>query len=134
MTRIDSLIIKNPNREVIEDRKKRQGYSLKEIQTVMTRSKLNIFLFDWMRNIDRSVLYFNYPRFSVAWYLFLIGFTYIFNPAYLLTYVTLFFILLVGSYSKEWALYVTPIFQRFFFRESQRNSLIIANHNVKTAD
>lgn len=31
MTRIDSHPVKNPNREIVEDRKKRQGYSYKEI-------------------------------------------------------------------------------------------------------
>jgi hypothetical protein len=45
LTRIDSMVIFNPNRDIIEDRKKNKGLTFKEISTVMTRTKLIICLF-----------------------------------------------------------------------------------------
>ena len=67
MTRVDSMIVYNPNRDIVEDRKKKSGYNVKEIITVMTRSKLLIFLLEYLRDIDRPVIYFDYPRFSYLW-------------------------------------------------------------------
>jgi len=72
MTRIDSMIVFNPNRDIVEDRKKKSGYGFKEISTVMTRTKLIIFLFEYLRDIDRPVLYFDYPRFSILWFVVII--------------------------------------------------------------
>jgi hypothetical protein len=69
MTRIDSMIVFNPNRDVVEDRRKKSGYSFKEISTVMTRTKLLIFLMEYLRDIDRPVIYFDYPRFSLFWFI-----------------------------------------------------------------
>ena len=68
MTRIDSMIVFNPNRDIVEDRKKKISYGFKEISTVMTRTKLIIFLFEFLRDIDRPVIYFDYPRFSILWF------------------------------------------------------------------
>ena len=68
MTRIDSMIIFNPNRDIVEDRRKKSGYGLKEISTVMTRTKLLIFLLEWIRDMDRPVVYFDYPRWSWLWF------------------------------------------------------------------
>lgn len=68
MTRLDSMVVFNPNRDIVEDRKKKSGFSFKEISTVMTRSKVLIFLFIYLQNIDRPVLYFDYPRYSMFWY------------------------------------------------------------------
>lgn len=68
MTRIDHMIVFNPNRDIVEDRKKKVGYNLKEISTVLTRLKLVIFMWEFIRDIDRPVIYFDYPRFSWAWY------------------------------------------------------------------
>ncbi len=62
MTRIDSMIVFNPNRDIIEDRRLKTGYSLKEITTVMMRIKMIIFMWEWFKDIDRPVIYFDYPR------------------------------------------------------------------------
>jgi len=69
MTRIDSMIVFNPNRDIVEDRRKKSGYSFKEISTVMTRTKLIIFLMEYLKDIDRPVIYFDYPRYSLFWFL-----------------------------------------------------------------
>ncbi|CDW85589.1 UNKNOWN [Stylonychia lemnae] len=134
MTRIDSMIVFNPNRDIVEDRRKKSGYGFKEISTVMTRTKLIIFLFEYLRDIDRPVLYFDYPRFSILWFVSLEIFTITFNPFYLLTYLTIFVFVLVGSYSEFWVTYITPHISEIFFKEEHLNKLIIPNHQVRTHD
>ena len=69
MTRIDSLVIPNPNREVVEDRKKKQSYGVKDIKTELNRMKLIIFWYDYIKGIDKPVVYYDDPRYSVCWYL-----------------------------------------------------------------
>jgi citrate lyase alpha subunit len=64
MTRIDSSVIFNPNRDIVEDRKTKSGLSIKDIATVLNRAKLLIFLFKYIQSIDRPVIYHDYPRFS----------------------------------------------------------------------
>jgi hypothetical protein len=68
MARLDSMIVYNPNRDIIEDRRKRISYSLKEISTVFTRIKLIINCLEYLRDIDKNVLYFDHPRYSIFWY------------------------------------------------------------------
>ena len=68
LTRVDSMIIVNPNRDIVEDRKIKIGLSFKEISTIMTRVKLIIFLIEFLRDIDKPVFYFNYPRYSIFFY------------------------------------------------------------------
>jgi hypothetical protein len=48
MTRLDSVIIFNPNKDIVEDRKIKSGLSIKDISTVLTRAKLLIFLFKFL--------------------------------------------------------------------------------------
>lgn len=132
MTRIDSMVVANPNRDVIEDRRKKQGYSIKEIKTVLTRMKLLIFCYEFLKTVDRQVVYFDYPRYSVAWYIFLMWFTYSYNPAYLLTYLTLGCLILVMSYSDFYRNYVSPLLDHYFFKEERRNPLLMPKHPVRT--
>ena len=68
LTRVDSMVIVNPNRDIIEDRKVKIGLSFKEISTIMTRIKLIIFLIEFLKDIDKPVFYYNYPRYSVFVY------------------------------------------------------------------
>ena len=68
LTRVDSMVIVNPNRDIIEDRKVKIGLSFKEIATIMTRIKLIIFLIEFLKDIDKPVFYYNYPRYSVFVY------------------------------------------------------------------
>jgi hypothetical protein len=69
MTRIDSMIVFNPNKDIIEDRRRKVGYTLKEISTVLTRMKLIIFCWEYLKDCDRPVIYYDYPRYSIAWYI-----------------------------------------------------------------
>jgi len=69
MTRIDSYPVRNPNREIIEDRREKTNYSIKDISVVMTRSKLVILMFEVLKKIDAPIWHFDYPRVSIAWYI-----------------------------------------------------------------
>lgn len=44
-------------------------------------------------------------------------FTYFFDPTYLLSYITLWILLLVLSHSDFWKSHVKPILNRFLFNE-----------------
>mmetsp|Transcript_18155 Transcript_18155/g.13202 ORF Transcript_18155/g.13202 Transcript_18155/m.13202 type:complete len:257 (+) Transcript_18155:42-812(+) len=102
MTRVDSMFIANPNRDIVEDRKFKYSYGFKEINTVMTRLKLLIYLILYLKGIDRPVLYFDYPRHSYLWCFGLISLTYFFNPNYLLTYLLCLSLLILASNSEMW--------------------------------
>ena len=62
------MLVFNPNRDIVEDRKVKIGLSFKEISTIMTRIKLIIYLIEYLKNIDKPVFYYNYPRFSIFMY------------------------------------------------------------------
>ena len=70
MTRIDSSIVYNPNRMIVEDRPWNEDYSFKDVSTVMTRIKLVITLLEKLINADMFIFYFYYPRFSYACWVF----------------------------------------------------------------
>lgn len=59
-------------------------------------------------------------------------FTYQYNPNYLMTYITLGWLILVCSYSDLWAKYVSPLIHNVFFRDDLRHPLIFVNHQVRT--
>jgi len=81
----------------------------------MTRSKLVIAMLNWLKQLDRPVVYFDYPRYSKAWYCILVLVDYFFNPIYLLTYITIFSFVLIGAHSEEWAKYGSPLMEKYFF-------------------
>mmetsp|Transcript_33873 Transcript_33873/g.32964 ORF Transcript_33873/g.32964 Transcript_33873/m.32964 type:complete len:154 (-) Transcript_33873:864-1325(-) len=133
MTRVDSMFIFNPNRDIVEDRKYKTMYGFKEINTVMTRLKLLIYLILYLKGIDRPVLYFDYPRHSYLWCVFLISLTYFFNPNYLLTYLLFLGIIILSSNSTFWQQTVTPHINYFLFRDDLIHPLIKKNHPVRTS-
>jgi hypothetical protein len=45
MTRIDSMVMPNSNRDIIEDRRKKESYGIKDIKTVLNRMKLIIYFY-----------------------------------------------------------------------------------------
>jgi len=59
-------------------------------------------------------------------------FTYMYQSQYLLTYLMLAVLILVSSYSDQWAQILTPHFEAFFFREALRNPLLPLSHPVRT--
>ena len=70
MTRLDSSIVYNPNRGINEDRPWNEDYSIKDINTVLTRVKIVITMLDQILDADMFVFYFYYPRFSYTCWFF----------------------------------------------------------------
>ena len=109
MTRIDAMIVYNPNRNIMEDRPYTYDYSFKQANTVLTRAKLTIALWENVVMSDTFIFYFFYPRFSfVCWVLFQV-FIYFFDVQYLLTYLVCGLILLTMNFSPYWEKNVTPV-------------------------
>jgi hypothetical protein len=68
MTRFDSAIVYNPNRNIMEDRPMIVDYSLKETTQVLNRIKLVISLLEIIIDYDTFIFYFYYPRYTyVCW-------------------------------------------------------------------
>ena len=67
LTRFDSMVVYNPNRDIIEDRKSKNSLSFKDINTVLTRMKILIYLGIFLKAVDRHIIYFDYPRYSKFW-------------------------------------------------------------------
>lgn len=133
MTRIDSMVMPNPNRDVVENRKKKESYGIKDIKTVLNRMKLIIYWYQYIKTIDKPIVYYDYPRYSIFWYIILMAFAYQYNSRYLFTYLALGCFLLVFSYSELWRQYVDPVLDRVFFREELKNPLVIYDHQVRTS-
>lgn len=60
-------------------------------------------------------------------------FTYFFDPSYLLSYLTLWMLILVLSHSDFWQSHVKPILKKWFFNEALRNTMLCENHGVRTS-
>jgi len=58
MTRLDSSIVYNPNRMIVEDRPWNDDYSFKDVSTVLTRMRLVITFLENVINADMFVFYF----------------------------------------------------------------------------
>ena len=71
LTRLDASIMYNPNRDIMEERKIINDYSMKQINVVITRTRLLLILAEWLVNCDMFVFYFFYPRFSYTCWLFM---------------------------------------------------------------
>jgi len=69
MTRIDSMVMPNPNRDIVENRKKKESYGIKDIKTVLNRMKLIIYWYQYIKTIDKPIVYYDYPRYSIFWYI-----------------------------------------------------------------
>lgn len=134
MTRLDSSIVYNPNRMIMEDRPWNDDYSFKEVSTVLTRLKLVITLLENIINADMFVFYFYYPRFSYSCWVFGQLIIYFFDSAYILTYITLIAIWIIASYSEYWEKNIEPILNELYFRQDLLNKDLMSTNNVMTMD
>ena len=134
MTRLDSSIVYNPNRMIVEDRPWNEDYSFKQVSTVLTRTKLAITLLENFINADMFVFYFYYPRFSYTCWVFGQLIIYFFDSEYLLTYLVLILIWIVGAYSEYWEKNISPITNDLFFRQDLLNKDLMSTNNVLTMD
>jgi hypothetical protein len=64
MNIIKTFVAFNPNRDVLEDRVKKNDYKLKEIQFVLSKSALALFMLREINEIEKLIFYFKYPKFS----------------------------------------------------------------------
>ena len=80
MTSKRAMLVRNPNKGIIEDRKVKENHSWKEIGLVLNRTKMVLFYFEWFLQLDLYIFQFHYPRFSYLAYLILISFLLIFDP------------------------------------------------------
>lgn len=134
MTRLDSSIVYNPNRKIVEDRPWNEDYSFKEVGTVLTRTRLVITLLENLINADMFVFYFYYPRFSYSCWVFGQCFVYFFDAEYILTYLVLICLWIVSCYSDYWEKNITPIINELFFRQDLLNKDLMSTNNVMTMD
>ena len=80
LTRVESMFQRNPNRDIIEDRKQKDDYSFKDMSLVLARAKKVIFYFDWFLELDTFIYQFHYPKFSMFAYFLFILFINAFDP------------------------------------------------------
>lgn len=116
MTRIDACWKFNPNRNIIEDRPIIQEYGVKELNTVILRTKIVINLWFNIIQADRYVFNFFFPRFSIVCWVCMHWFFYYFDGRYILTYLIILIAWLVGCYSPWWKNNITPLLERLFFQ------------------
>ena len=117
MTTHRSILVANPNKGIVEDRKQKENYSFKDMNHVLARAKLLIFYWEWFINIDTFIYQFHYPKFSyMAWVLFLFMIVN-FDPHYILSYLVLIVVILVATHSPYWNENYHTHMKDFFFKE-----------------
>ena len=134
MTRSDACIVYNPNRDIMEDRKYLSDYTVKQMNTVLTRSKLFFALTDSIIQADTFLFYFYYPRFSYVIWIFMHLFIYYFDPAYLLSYLVFGLMFQVAQYSAWWEQQITPIVDHLFFNIRHLHESLKTGNNLLTFD
>jgi len=118
------MIVYNPNRDITEDRPYPEDYSMKMYNTVLTRTKLVINMFDFIIQSDTWIFQFFYPRFSMCCWASIQIFIYFFDMQYLLTYVILGLIWIVLAFSPFWKRNITPILRKIFFSKQHMHPLL----------
>lgn len=74
------MLVQNPNREIIEDRRIKDSFSIKDVSSVLNRTKMVLFYVEWFLEIDTFVHQFVYPRFSKVVYVALLLTINFFDP------------------------------------------------------
>ena len=134
MTRLDSSIVYNPNRMIVEDRPWNDDYSFKDVATVLTRMRLVITFLENVINADMFVFYFYYPRFSYSCWVFGQLLIYFFDSEYTLCYIVIICIWIMSTYSEYWEKHISPIVTDLFFRPDLLNKDLMSTNNVLTMD
>lgn len=52
LTRIESILANNPNRDIVEDRKQKESFSIKDVSNVLARTKMVLFYVEWFLEVD----------------------------------------------------------------------------------
>lgn len=130
MTRIESIISVNPNRDIIEDRRQKESFSIKDISSVLARTKMFFFYFEWFLEVDTFIHQFVFPRFSKFCYFWLLVFIYSFDPQYLLSYIIMVLFIIIFSNSKNYADRFGPNWNAFFFSEEHIHPLLQEKNQI----
>jgi len=89
----------NPNLNINEDRnlmKLKKKFEFSELQRLVKRVNIVIDSFQRLDKLERPVFMFTYPRLSMLWAVVLVSFVWFFDPRYLLSYLTVFILILFG--------------------------------------
>ena len=125
-----SMLRQNPNRDIIEDRRQKETFGIRDVSPVLSRTKMVLYYFDWFKQIDTFIHHFDYPKFSRCCYLLLMLVIFLFESRYLLTYLLLILLLVVISYSDFFAVRLQPKLREYFFDESLMHPLLKEQNNV----
>ena len=134
MTRLDSSIVYNPNRNIVEDRPYIENYSFNQVSLVLTRTKLAITWLETLINADTLVFHYYYPRFSDACWVGIQAFIYFYDSRYLLTYLVLLLVWLVAVYSETWEKHISPVVTELFFTQHHLHPTLMSTNRVLTMD
>jgi hypothetical protein len=89
LTCCSSILARNPNQEIIEDRRQRESYTKsKDVRLVLDRIRMVMIYFEWFLQMDSFIYQYHYPKFSNYIYFVLIFCIWTFNPQYLLSYMS----------------------------------------------
>jgi hypothetical protein len=58
MTLTHSILAVNPNKDIIEDRKQKESFSIKGVGDVLGRTRMFLFYCDWIIDIDDFIVQF----------------------------------------------------------------------------
>lgn len=89
----------NPNRNINEDRnlmKLKKKFEFSELQRLVKRVNIVIDSLQRLDKLERPVFMFTYPRLSMLWAVVLVSFVWFFDPRYLLSYLTVFILIVFG--------------------------------------
>jgi len=134
MTRLDSMIVYNPNRDIMEDRPAISDYSIKQMSGVLTRTRLLLSMLEFIISSDNFIFYFYYPRFSYFMWIMFQLIIYFFNAQYLLTYILILLIFMVLQFSAPWERRLTPVLKTIFFNDNLLHPCLMMNNNILTKD
>ncbi len=120
----------NPNRDVVEDRRRLVKFNQKQVEAIAAQFLLAYYSIMDLQNIERRIFFYYYPRFSEFMKYFMILFVLIFDGSHLLSYIIAFLIIILVLYNEEWYQKLYPLFHSLFlcdvnpYINDQRASMI----------
>ena len=132
LTSVESMFIRNPNQEIIEDRKVKENYTFKDIQMVLARSRIVLLYFYWFLGIDSFIFQYHYPKFSYYCFGLIMFAIYDFDPQYLLSYLVFIggVVICAQSLTFQQNPWVRKAWQ-FFFSEEEKHEKFQNGNQIK---
>ena len=117
ISKLKTMIAFNPNRDIVEDRRRKQSYKVKEIQMVFAKSSIGVQKILQVNEYYRLIFFFKYPRYSIFCLLVMLIFLITFEPKYLLSYMIALFMAFYLSYNEFMYRKCGPVINRLFFKD-----------------